>query len=75
MTDEEFKKALGRCIRSRRREMGWSQAQLAGKLCVHRNSIVAWEAGRRDLPAAVLYRLCEELDVKGFWIELGKEKA
>jgi len=36
-----------------RRARGWTQAQLAAELGVHRNTVAGWENGRRPYPIHV----------------------
>lgn len=44
-------------VMTRRRERGWSQAELAGRLTVSRQTVIAIETGRYDPSLPLAFRL------------------
>lgn len=52
--DKAFFKELGQRIAGLRRELGWTQAQLAERLGISQQLIAAYEAGSRKVPASLL---------------------
>lgn len=51
-------------IREMRSERGWSQIELAGRVDVSRQAIIAIEAGRHDPSLSLAFRIAREFDVK-----------
>ena len=55
----------GQIVRTRRRELGLSQAKLGDAAGLNRNQVTLLETGRRGASMAVLTKLCVPL--QGFW--------
>lgn len=62
---------LGEEIRALRRKRNWTQGQLASAAGVHKNSIISFENGHRQMHTDTLVLL---LDALGYEIEL-REKT
>lgn len=58
------RRALGRRIRAWRLRRGLSQADLAEAIGVTQSSLSNYENAKRDLPASILIRIAEELEVE-----------
>lgn len=56
---ESFKKELGQRIRDLRKNLGYSQQEVAQKLGIHRPSVSQIESGERDLSAEELTKISE----------------
>lgn len=54
-------KELGRRIRKRRKDLGWSQEQFALEAEIDRSYVGGIERGERNVTFTVLCRLCEAL--------------
>lgn len=52
--DKVFFKKLGQRITELRKELGWTQTQLAETLSISQQLIAAYEAGSRKVPASML---------------------
>ena len=57
--DKTFFKQLGRRIAEGRKEMGWTQAELARTLAISQQLIAAYETGTRKVPASMLPTLAK----------------
>ena len=57
--DKIFFQQLGRHIAGLRKELGWTQAQLAETLEISQQLIAAYEAGTRKVPASMLPTLAK----------------
>ena len=55
--DTVFFKRLGLLVAELRKELGWTQTQLAETLGISQQLIAAYEAGARKIPASLLPRL------------------
>jgi transcriptional regulator with XRE-family HTH domain len=64
---------IGLRIRERRRELGYSQQQLAERMGATQPRISAWEKGRREPGYDNLLRLTSALGVTVDWILRGGE--
>lgn len=64
ITAEEFKTQLGEEICRLRKAKKWTQIKLAGKVCIHRNTLARYEAGE-DIPVILFLRLCLALGTHG----------
>jgi transcriptional regulator with XRE-family HTH domain len=60
MSDED----IGRLIRERREQLGWSQSELGVRFGVGQTAISYYEAGKRSLSAAELIRMARLLGVQ-----------
>ena len=58
---EEVSKELGRRIRRRRKEVGWSQEELALIAEIDRSYVGGIERGDRNISFTMLCRLCQAL--------------
>lgn len=54
-------KELGKRIRQRRKDLGWSQEQFALEAEIDRSYVGGVERGQRNVTFTVLCRLCEAL--------------
>ena len=63
---EKLYEEIGYKIRSRRRELGLSQNDLAKKVDLTRTSITNIEAGTQGPPLHLLYQLCDSLEIEIF---------
>lgn len=63
MSDEsdQVLSAFGFAIRTRRKELGWSQERLAEKACLHRTYVADIERGRRNLSLLNIIKLAAAL--------------
>jgi transcriptional regulator with XRE-family HTH domain len=52
--DKEFFKLLGQRVAELRKELGWTQTQLAENIGISQQLIAAYEAGARKIPASML---------------------
>ncbi|TAJ21356.1 MAG: XRE family transcriptional regulator [Dehalococcoidia bacterium] len=59
-----FRRALGRVVRDRRRELCLSQGDLASAVDVTQGSISNYENGRTEVPLSVLLVMCEQLRIQ-----------
>lgn len=59
-----FRRALGRMVRDRRRELCLSQGDLASAVEVTQGSISNYENGRTEVPLSVLLVMCEQLRIQ-----------
>lgn len=57
MTEIELAKALGKAIRARREQLGYSQEAFAGEIEMHRTYYGAVERGNKNLQLDTLLRL------------------
>jgi transcriptional regulator with XRE-family HTH domain len=55
---------IGPVIARLRRERGLTQAELAARLDVHRNTVGGWERGTAAAPLSALGSLCRALGVR-----------
>jgi len=62
---------IGNRIRSRRRQLGVTQAKLASKMHIGGSSVSQWENGETSPRGENLYRLAELLEVGAEWILKG----
>ena len=62
--EQEVYKKIGANLKSYRRAIGMTQAQLAEKSEVQRTSVTNIEAGRQKAPVHVLFQLCAALEVE-----------
>ena len=53
-------------IRSKRKQMGLSQAELAERVHITQPYIYEIESGRKTPSVEILFAICEELDIKLF---------
>lgn len=53
-SDKAFFKELGRKVAEMRKELGWTQTQLAETLAISQQLIAAYEAGARKIPTSLL---------------------
>lgn len=51
-----------------RRDMGYSQPQVADMLHVSKHTVAAWEQGKTTPPVAVLKQICELYDVSADYL-------
>jgi transcriptional regulator with XRE-family HTH domain len=58
---EEVNKELGKRIRRRRKEVGWSQEELALLADIDRSYVGGIERGDRNVSFTILCRLCRAL--------------
>lgn len=67
--DPEFDRRIGRLLRGRRLELGWSQQRLADRLGLTFQQVQKYENGRNQISAARLQQICEvvEVPVTYFW--------
>ena len=64
MKSNDFLKALGAAIRTRRTELNLSQEEFADLVGIHRTYIGSVERGERNLGARNLVRIADGLDLK-----------
>lgn len=64
MDNHEILKPTGKTIRTRRIELGMSQAQFAQKIGKSLSSIKKYEYGTMDIPFSVLVEICKVLDME-----------
>jgi transcriptional regulator with XRE-family HTH domain len=57
-------KIIGQNVKRRRKRAGWTQAELAAKVRIHRISLARLEAGGKGPSWALLERLSRALGVK-----------
>jgi len=57
-------KRIGQNVKRRRERRGWTQAELASKIGIHRISVARLEAGGKGPSWALLERLARALRVK-----------
>lgn len=62
MTQQDFTEALAQTLRGLRERAQLSQASLAEKTGLHRNTILKWERGEGQMPTIAFLRLCVALD-------------
>jgi DNA-binding transcriptional regulator YiaG len=57
MTLREHRDYLRNQLKARRRELGLSQEDVAGRICTHKQQVQRWEAGTIDpsLPSLILW--------------------
>ena len=72
--EQAFLVALGRCIADLRKAQGFTQAQLAARLCVTQQAINTYESGTRCMPLLALLRLTKVLGVSAETL-LGQQPA
>jgi HTH-type transcriptional regulator/antitoxin HipB len=63
---------LAAAVRGRRKDLGWTQAELAARAGVSRKWVYEFEAGK---PAAELRLILRVLDALGLLLEVGSEGA
>lgn len=61
MKQGDFHRRLGAVVRTRRRDFGWSQEELAGRVGVHRTYLGAVERGERNVSLNNLLHLASAL--------------
>jgi transcriptional regulator with XRE-family HTH domain len=61
VTDEAALRELGQRIRLRRKSLGWTQEDLAGKATLDRSYVGGIERGERNITFSVLCELCAAL--------------
>lgn len=59
-------------IKQARRELGWSQAELARRMSVTQPSVAEWESGRKVPNMNNLVRLAKLFDVGFEWLSTGR---
>ena len=64
MNDQEFLVKIGEAVRTRRRERGWSQADLAGETGTHVNQVSLIERGGVNASLVVTRKIAEGLGMK-----------
>ena len=64
MNDQEFLAKIGEAVRTRRRELGLSQEDLAGSTGVHVNQVSLVERGGVNASLVVARRVAEGLGMK-----------
>jgi transcriptional regulator with XRE-family HTH domain len=62
--DKAFFKELGQRVSTLRKELGWTQKQLAETLTISQQLIAAYESGSRKIPASMLPVLAKLFAVK-----------
>ena len=62
MTTFIKEETLGQRIRAQRIRMGWTQEELAEKMCVPKSTISAYENDRVDIKSSVIVELSELLE-------------
>ena len=65
---------LGARIAALRRERGYSQAELAGRLRISPSAMGMYEQGRREPPAQILVALARELGVSTDYLLTGRAR-
>src|SRR5690348_16777007 len=63
MTPTDIKNQFGTAVRTRRKRMGISQEELAGRAGLHRTYVADIERGARNLSLANIEKLAKALDV------------
>lgn len=58
MNNSPIKKQIGANIQKFRKQLGWSQQELADLMGLSRTSIINIESGRHGLPLTEFYKLC-----------------
>ena len=62
MTTYIIEETLGQRIRAQRMRMGWTQEELAEKMCVPKSTISAYENDRVDIKSSVIVELSNLLE-------------
>ncbi len=66
-----FRAGLGRRIRCVRVALGQTQETLAKHLGIARQTLIAYENGRSEIPSRILKRLCDDFALDAGWLLLG----
>jgi transcriptional regulator with XRE-family HTH domain len=64
LDDEEFFREIGHRLRSRREDLGWTQAELARRCDLHKAYIGFVERGERNVSLINLRRIAKVLRVR-----------
>lgn len=65
-------KDLGACVRERRKELGWSQSDLAAKVGVQRLWVIQFESGKATVQIGLVLRTLRVLDLE---LQIGSAPA
>lgn len=57
---------IGELLRTHRLNKGWTQKQVAQKICVEHNTYSQYETGKRHVDASMFLKLAQLLDIKQF---------
>lgn len=68
MYDDELKERFAKRLRERRRELKYTQAELAEKLDLSKQAIWAWENRRREIGMCSLLRIALALEASTDWL-------
>lgn len=71
MQDNEFGIEIGRRLAEIRKDQGFLQPAIAGKLNISESAYKNYERGDRELPLKVAQDLCEQFDVNPSWLLQG----
>ena len=63
MTDDEFKKILGRRIKHLRKQRGWTQKEFSQKLNIRFGQLNKYESGLNAPPLEILIQMAEVFNV------------
>jgi transcriptional regulator with XRE-family HTH domain len=66
MTIDPIYKKIGVIIRARRKSLGMTQKELAGKLSISRGALANIETGRQNILIHQLYNFAEKLELQRF---------
>lgn len=65
-------KTTGKLIQDRRKQLGFTQMELAQKLCVSEKTISKWECGKGFPDTSLILPLCKQLDLSANELLSGK---
>lgn len=73
INENEFIKAVSKRITKLRRDKGWSQEELADKMCVERKSISRYETGKTEMSIYVLAKYIKIFNASPSYILFGND--
>lgn len=62
MIKDNLNKEIGAWLAEKRKEKGFTQAEVGKKLGFTKTGIHYWESGKRDISGEMLIRYCEAID-------------
>lgn len=68
-----FEREFGARLRAARRNLGWTQQDLADRMCVARTTIQSWETGARHMDLYTVCELAKTLNVSIEYLATGRE--
>lgn len=66
--------SLGRRLRAARTAVSLTQAEMAARLDIARQTLISYETGRTDPPSGLLAQICNDFQIDAGWLLMGSAK-